>query len=83
MNRYELESAVKRSQRVYSIPEEASAASYELVYELFDRLERLTASEVDLIWKVLQMHTERIAGVTAAERRLAQADKVWRSNSVP
>lgn len=78
----ELEEAVKRSQRVYSIPEQAPAAAYELVHELFDRLERLTALEIDAIRLILRMHLERLPAGQASGR-LIRSDKVWRSNSVP
>ena len=79
----ELEKAVRRSQRVYSIPEEAPAAAYELVYELFDRLDRLTALEIDLIRTTLRLHSERLLVASPATGHVARRDKVWRSNSVP
>ena len=81
--REQLEVAARHSQRVYTIPDETSTGAYELVRELFDRLEHLTTLEIEVMRRVLKMHTDRQPAVETARRRLLRRDKVWKSNVVP
>jgi len=81
--RLELEEAVRRSQRVYSIPDGAAVPAYEMVRELFDRIDRLTALEIDAIRLVLKLHSDREPASGASSPRLVRRDKVWRNNAVP
>jgi transcriptional regulator with XRE-family HTH domain len=50
-----LEGARLRSRRSYQVPEDSAPAVYELVYELFSRLDQLTGPMVEALTKVLQL----------------------------
>jgi transcriptional regulator with XRE-family HTH domain len=75
--------AARRSQRTYTIPEEAPTKAYDLVNELFERLDRLTALEIDAIRIVLSMHSDRQPAERPTPLRVARRDKVWRSEANP
>ena len=81
--RLQLDDAARRSQRTYTIPEEASTRAYDLVSELFERLDRLTADEIKLIRLALSMHTDRQPAERDAPARVRRRDKVWRSEAIP
>lgn len=81
--REQLAKAARRSQRTYTIPDETSAKGYDLVNELFDRLDCLTALEIDAIRIVLSMHSDRRPAERRAPHRVTRRDKVWKSNAVP
>lgn len=81
--RLELENAARHSQRVYAIPDEVPSPVYQLVRELFDRIDRLTALEIEAIRLVLKMHSDRQPAAGSYVPRLVRRDKVWRNNTVP
>lgn len=79
----ELADAARRSQRTYTIPEEASPQAYDLVRQVFDRLDRLTEQEIVAIRNVLLIRSDPRPAHRGSVPRLVRKDKVWRSEPVP
>ncbi len=81
--RLALAEAARRSQRTYTIPEEAPSQAYDLVRELFDHLDRLTQREITVIRDVLTIRSDERLTHRGPVPRLVRKDKIWRSERVP
>lgn len=80
---FELAHAAERSQRTYTIPDEAPTKAYELVWELFGQLDQMSEREIDALRVVLSIRTDRRPALSATTRRVVRKDKVWKSDAVP
>jgi transcriptional regulator with XRE-family HTH domain len=70
-----LRHAHARSRRRYAVPAECSAPMYELVYELFARLERLNTLQQQGILAFLRLGDVSPAPPSVSERRIRRKDR--------
>jgi hypothetical protein len=75
--------AMRNSQRSYVVPPEAPPKAYQLVRELFDRLDRMPERQIDALRIVLDFSPDTWLGPGATRHRVWRKDKLWKEESVP
>jgi transcriptional regulator with XRE-family HTH domain len=72
-----------KSQRRYSVPANSRRQTYELVYDLFARLDRLSSLQLQGLRMILELGDVRDVQAVAPEGRIRRKDRRLQAKEVP
>jgi transcriptional regulator with XRE-family HTH domain len=70
-----LQQALERSCRGYHVPDDAPRQVYEFVYDLFQKIDRLSAAKLEALGKVLNLPDQAVSFPRQHEARVRRSDR--------